>query len=273
VVAKLLAPAEGLGQGFRSIRHLLPAHLHEKIYLFSHPAPAALLGSFNPSGNSPEDPIVIRAIGDQDRGHNYLAEIKEPAVVANLRRHILSLAANRRHMLGLFANGDLTTDRLRIFYYPRADISLVSRLLSDQKYERVRIAVSHFSDGHLVRLLARLARSGCEVEVLAHDAPERVRPRIEKFAKASGISFVRYAHPQRLPMHSKFILLSAPGFQRVIFGSMNLTRSSQLLNHEILVAADEAPDIYQTFNARFEHMMAETEAFRNSGGAHNGRSH
>jgi len=270
-VRRRLASADGLGQGIRPIWHFLPAHLHEKVYIFSHPFPVAFIGSFNPSGNNPEDPIVIREIGDQDRGHNYLAEIDDPLIVESLKRHVLSLYAGKLRMFERYiksTNEDLTTDRFSIFYFPRSDISLASRLLSDRKYERVRIAVSHFRDRHLMRLLARLAREGTSVEVIAHDTLRRVPRWIETFAKAQGIAFVRYAHPLGLPMHSKFILLAGNGFQRVLFGSMNLTRTSLLLNHEILVAADDEPDIFDTFNARWEHMLREAQDFRNQPKGH-----
>jgi phosphatidylserine/phosphatidylglycerophosphate/cardiolipin synthase-like enzyme len=272
-VRQRLASIEGLGQGLRPIRHLLPAHLHEKVYIFSHPSPVAFIGSFNPSGNTPEDPIVIREIGDQDRGHNYLAEVDDPLIVENLRRHVLSLHGGKLTMFEYYiksASEDLTTERFSIFYFPRFDVSVVSRLLSDRKYERVRIAVSHFRDASLARLLARLAREGTSVEVVAHDTPRRVPHWIETFVKAQGVAFVRYAHPLGLPMHNKFILLTGNGFQRVLFGSLNLTRTSLLLNHEILVAADDEPDIFDTFNARWEHMRAEAQDFRNQTKGHDG---
>ena len=270
-VCRRLASADGLGPGLRPIRHLLPAHLHEKVYIFSHPSPVAFIGSFNPSGNTPEDPIVIREIGDQDRGHNYLAEVDDQPVVQSLRRHVLSLYAGKLRMLEDYikpTNEDLRSERFSIFYFPRPDVSIVSRLLSDRKYESVRIAVSHFRDRQLVRLLARLAQGGARVEVIAHDTLRRVPLWIEAFAKAKGIAFVRYAHPLGLPMHSKFILLAGAGFRRVLFGSMNLTRTSLLLNREILVTADDEPDIFDVFNARWEHMLTEIQAFRNQPGGY-----
>ena len=65
----------GLGGGVKV--HRSPMHpeekrypyWHSKIYCFSHPSPAALIGSFNPSGDEPEDAQIIADIGDQDRGH------------------------------------------------------------------------------------------------------------------------------------------------------------------------------------------------------------
>ena len=58
-------------------------HLHEKLYCFSHPRPVALIGSFNPSGDDPEEqPEIIDEIGDQDLGHNVLVAIYDPALVS-----------------------------------------------------------------------------------------------------------------------------------------------------------------------------------------------
>jgi len=165
------------------------------------------------------------------------------------------------HYIGS-AKDDMTGGQFSIFYFPRSDASVVSRLMSDRHYESVRIAVSHFRDGQMARVLAGLARDGTSVEVIAHDTLSRVPARIEALAKAHGISFVRYAHPEGLPMHSKFILLTAPGFQRVLFGSMNLTRTSLLLNHEILIAADDEPGIFEVFNSRWEEMLAEAQRLR-----------
>lgn len=75
VISRLADSFSGIGSGLSVSRHLLPLHLHSKIYCFSHPRPTAFVGSFNPSGNDPEDLELIADIGDQDRGHNMLVEV------------------------------------------------------------------------------------------------------------------------------------------------------------------------------------------------------
>lgn len=273
VVARLAA-TDGLGDGLKTIKHLLPAHLHEKIYFFSRPSPVALVGSFNPSGNTPEDPAIVAKIGDQDRGHNCLVALDDPAAVASLRRHVLVLHAGGLGLPGYFdrsARSDFKSERLNIFHYPRWDSAIVPQLIGERKYNSIRIAASHFRDMSVARLLARHAQRGTPVTVIAHDTLRRVPRRIEAFAKEHGLTFVRYAHPEGLPMHGKFILLEAPGFRRVLFGSMNLTLTSRFLNNEVLVALDEAPDIFAAFEARFAHMLAETRQFRNLPEGHNGQ--
>jgi phosphatidylserine/phosphatidylglycerophosphate/cardiolipin synthase-like enzyme len=200
-------------------------------------------------------------------------ELDDPSIVSGLRRHLLSLHTSRRPLFARYitsTNEDLTAGRFNIFFFPRLDTSVVSRLMNDRNYERVRIAVSHFRDSHLARMLGRLALSGTTVEMIAHDTLRRVPLWVEAFAKTQGIEIVRYAHPQSLPMHSKFILLSGQGSRRVLFGSMNLTRTSRLLNHEILVAADNEPGVFEMFNARWEHMLAEAQYFGKQRGTHNG---
>ena len=61
-VRRILSGADGLDGGFRSVAHALfptpwgnlpSAHIHEKLFCFSHPRPIALVGSFNPSGDVP----------------------------------------------------------------------------------------------------------------------------------------------------------------------------------------------------------------------------
>lgn len=269
-VAARLTAADGLGDGFKPVRHLLPAHLHEKIYYFSHPAPVALVGSFNPSGNTPEDPEVVRRIGDQDRGHNCLVALDDPAATTSLRNHVLSLHASAQGLATYFNRSDFRNGKLGLFHYPRWDNAVVGRLIGERKYDRIRIAASHFRDRSIARLLGRQVKDGASVTVIAHDTLRRVPKRIEAFAQAQGIDFIRYAHPERLPMHCKFILLEAEGVRRVLFGSMNLTLTSRYLNNELLVALDDTPDIFAAFEARFAHMLAETRQFRTLPEGHNG---
>jgi hypothetical protein len=95
-VIQLLAGPGGLGDGLRVVRggRLLRPRLHEKLYCFSHPRPAAFVGSFNPSGDLEEaDPELLGEIGDQDRGYNLLVELRAPALVEALALHARAVAA------------------------------------------------------------------------------------------------------------------------------------------------------------------------------------
>jgi hypothetical protein len=177
-VVRLLAGPDGLGDGFRSVRHRAPfalrwhPHLHEKLYCFSHPRPAALVGSFNPSGDDPEeDPEILKEIGDQDRGYNALVEIRETALIEGLVRHARYIHDSRHGLLERFssaANRTLKGEQLELHFWPRARGNPVSRLPRDcQRATRVRIAASHIKGPTGPRYLLALAGTGAAVEILA----------------------------------------------------------------------------------------------------------
>jgi phosphatidylserine/phosphatidylglycerophosphate/cardiolipin synthase-like enzyme len=254
-----------LGENLHPIRHRILGHLHDKLFIFSHPAPVALAGSFNPSGGATSRNDEITAeIGDQDRGHNYLVEIDDGDLVEALKTHLVSLAAGSHGLLERFARSANVVPKsgdTRVFYFPRLDTGIVVRSLRERRYANIRIAASHFRDRSIARALAEAARGGAHVEIIAHHTKRRVPPYIEQSVKSANIDFHRYAHPDQLPMHSKFILLAAPGFRRVLVGSMNLTLTSRWLNHEILLEVDQ-PDFYDAFNRRWEQMLEEITRFR-----------
>jgi hypothetical protein len=263
VVRRRLEGEDGLGGRFRAVRHLLPIHLHSKIYVFSDPVPTAFVGSFNPSGDETDEPDIIAEIGDQDRGHNYLVEITEPGIVQHLRDHVEWLHGAGHGVaerLSGAANATAQSDGLSVLFFPRRRSSILTDRFSEPGIEQVRIATSHFRDKSIAKSLAKLSERGTPVEVVAHHTPRRVPGRIEAFSRRSGIHFWRYHHPLGLPMHSKFILLAGPKLRRVLFGSMNLTRSSRWLNHEVLVQADDRR-LFEAFNDRWEHMRDEAQGF------------
>src|SRR5215212_9786316 len=80
-----------IGPGLCVSRDPFTRYLHTKLYCFSHPQPAALVGSFNPSGNQPEDAAMVAHIGDHDRGHNLLVQLTNPSMVNALIAHVRGL--------------------------------------------------------------------------------------------------------------------------------------------------------------------------------------
>lgn len=250
--------AEGLGDGLRTVAHRLPLHLHEKLYCFSHPRPVALLGSFDPSGNDPEDDDVIRVIGDQDRGHNVLVEITDAGLVA-----VLSARAAAYRGGGVMehlwppADRPLRADGISIYSFPRRH----SRVLMDMlgavgSRTRLRVAASHLRDPAAAQTLCGAARAGARVEIIAHDCRRRVPRRVERACLKAGIAFSRYLHPGRLPMHNKFILVEDGRRRWTAFGSMNLTRSSRRLNRELLAICTDR-GLFDAFTERWEAIAAE----------------
>jgi hypothetical protein len=261
-VLRLLAGPAGLAGGLRPVSHLVPCHVHEKLYFFSHPSPVVYLGSYNPSRSARDTAELLRDIGDQDRGHNFLVEIAARPAVAFLRAHLHEMHHRRHGALERFSvhmNVPYDSPNLRIWLFPRRSSDVVLRALRLGSGGRIRIAASHFRDRSIAHLLAKLAGQGAKVEILAHDTLRRVPERVERMLRSAGAIFRRYRHPEDLPMHNKFALLEGNGKCSVLFGSLNLTRTSRWLNHEILLQSTDR-DLVSAFADRWAEMTAEVSA-------------
>jgi phosphatidylserine/phosphatidylglycerophosphate/cardiolipin synthase-like enzyme len=255
--------------GLRAVKHPWPDNLlwkkprlHLKLYYFSHPEPHVLLGTFNPSGNRPEDPQVIAEIGDQDRGHNHLVEITGGRLVPALRKHL--------HRLYRFPHGPwerllpsnnrvLAAGDTRIYLFPRLRRAVLRRKLEAlPQGTQLRMAISHLSDKRMGNTLQSLTRRGIRIEILTHDTERRVPQWVEQQLDGH-LMFRRYRHREGLPMHNKFILVEAPQYREIIFGSMNLSERSLHANHELLVVSGSSL-LYDAFQERWQQMIQETEA-------------
>jgi len=263
VVRRMLQ--SGLGDGLRIVANPLDAtpwgkfvrpRLHEKLYCFSHPEPVAFIGSFNPSGDDPEEePEIIREIGDQDRGHNLLVELLDRALVDGLVEHARFLHSRRHGAFDRFrpaSNRELRSDGLAVHFLPRLRRNPVTALLRRCGAEhRVRIAASHLSGPTSLWTLCSLARRGAAVEILAEPTLRRVPPRVEEKLRSAGVSLLRVVHPEGLPMHAKFALIDGQNERWVLFGSFNWTEPSRRLNREIGVIASDAK-LFDAFEKRWE---------------------
>ena len=231
----------GIGDGLRVEKHLFGAsHLHTKLYCFSGPQPHALVGSFNPSGNEPEDAAVVADIGDQDRGHNLLVEIDDPQLVQAL--------ASRSNFNSAGEQG---------FFFPRLRENPLDRRLSELgQGAKLRIAASHLSDGRTGQLLVRLVERGGSVEVLTHHTLRRTPEPLVQFLRSGGVRTYRYEHPEELPMHAKFILAEEGGRRWAAFGSYNLSRTSRWLNRELLMFSDDE-QLWESLDRRWSDIIAE----------------
>ena len=228
----------GIGDGLRVNKRLFGAsHLHTKLYCFSHPGPHALVGSFNPSGNEPEDPAIVADIGDQDRGHNLLVEVREPKLVE-----------------ALAAGSDFDNCA---FFFPRWPGNPLDQRLDElDRGAKLRIAASHLSDRRTAQQLVRLAERGGKVQVLTHHTLRRTPEPLVQFLRSNGVQTYRYEHPEELPMHAKFILAEDGGRRWAAFGSYNLSRTSRWLNQELLMFFDD-PRLWNSLDGRWGELMAE----------------
>jgi phosphatidylserine/phosphatidylglycerophosphate/cardiolipin synthase-like enzyme len=262
--------SESLGEGLRVVRgpmdgkplgKLLRPRLHEKLYCFSHPEPVAILGSFNPSGDNPEEePEVIAEIGDHDRGHNLLVELRDPKLVAALGEHARRLHASRHGPLDRFtraANRALVGDRATVHFWPRLRRDPIIRWLGRlSPGSRLRLAASHISGPTSRRILRGLAARGVALEILTEATHRRVPPEMERSLSAVGIPIRRLSYPQWLPMHNKFALVESGDERSLIFGSFNWSEPSRRLNREIGVITPD-PELFAAFASRWDQLWRE----------------
>ncbi|MDX2479005.1 MAG: phospholipase D-like domain-containing protein, partial [Desulfuromusa sp.] len=271
-VRQLLEGDEALGKGLRCLKHsifdnylLRRGRLHEKLYYFSHPVPSTLVGTFNPSGNIPEDPAIINDIGDQDRGHNVLVDIRDSALVEGLYWHAKRLFEGRHGPWESFlpqSNKVVESGKTKVIFFPRSQWGAFNVMFDNlASGSRLRMAVSHLNDPVICKRLFVLARQGVLIEILAHDTQRRVPAWVEKQMRANGITFNRYVHPEGLPMHNKFMLFETAEKRIVAFGSLNLSVRSLHANHELLVVNDNL-EFYQTFRRRWDEILFEVEGWQ-----------
>ena len=269
-VVAMLSGSNGLGSGFRALSLqytpmppgiIRKPHLHEKLYCFSHPRPTAFIGSFNPSGDGPEDdPAVIDEIGDHDQGHNVLVGIRDPSLVKALVEHARWIQQAQCILLYRFsraANRVVKGKDTDIHFWPRIRSHPVAQfLLRLGTGARIRIATSHLKGKQVVKTIMRIAGTGADMEILAEPTLRRVPVLVEQKLAQAGIPFRRITHPDGFPMHNKFVLAEKNGKRWVIFGSFNWTARSHWLNHEICaISANE--QLFDTFAERWEVLAAQ----------------
>jgi len=269
-VVSYLADADALGAGVRTISMpgtRLPhgvirwhPRLHEKIYCFSDPVPCALIGSFNPSGDlTEEDPGVVKDIGDHHIAHNMLVEIRRPEIVRCLTDHVRSLHRDGP-WLPKRKDAVVTRDHdfgdTQIHFWPRQDVHPVERLLDSYGAgSLIRIAASHISNPASVACMARLARRGARVQIVAEHTRRRIPLRAERRLAAAGIALMRLGAETNVPMHLKFVLAEGPQGRRAVFGSFNWTRNAYWLNHEVaVITRDES--VFDTLDARWKSLFS-----------------
>ncbi|CAN7440793.1 phospholipase D-like domain-containing protein [Phenylobacterium sp. LjRoot225] len=262
----------GLGEGLRVHRSPVAGlRLHTKIYAFSGPAPVAFLGSFNPSGDEPEDPGVLEDIGDQDRGHNLLVEYRDPATVEAVRLQAARIWGQRDvSRFSLWQNRPVRLGATTLYFFPRLRPGVVERGLSRLgPGDHVRAAVSHVERGPFTARLTEAARRGARVELVVHDTRRRVPDPVVAGLSRAGVVVRRYCHPDGLPMHAKFVVVRDGAQRTAWFGSLNYNANSRFLNHEILLRSTDAR-VVSGLDARFGQISA--EAVRLTAGARTART-
>ena len=174
---------------------------HSKIYCFSDPIPTALVGSFNPSGDEPEDKTILADIGDQDRGHNLLLGIERPALTSALRDHVGKLAEWRPWVFKFrpYFNRVTRDWGCRLYFFPRLRACKAEKEISKMgPGDQFRGVISHLKKGQLTRRLRRAVQRGVTVELLVHDTERRVPAKLVEKLRSSGVRITRVVHPEGL---------------------------------------------------------------------------
>lgn len=259
-----LLEAHGLKGGLRVRRRKRGAafasgHLHTKLYAFSHPRPSVFIGSFNPSGNEPEESDVIAEIGDQDRGHNLLLRLFEAPLVEGARRHAAALwASSGSNTLRRFSasqNAAVEGAAGALWFFPR--LSPACALPDVARAHVIMAAISHLKAGPLTTRLAAFARSGGKARLIVHDTERRAPQAVVNALRSSGVEIARYQRVDELPMHAKFLLVDAADGQRAFLGSLNYNPKSFWLNDELLFTSRD-PALFKALSRRFATIAGET---------------
>ena len=189
IIRRLSDPLSGIGSGLAAIGHLLPLHLHTKLYAFSHPYPHVFVGSFNPSGNEPEDPAVIADIGDQDRGHNLLIELTDPEVVTALVNRVRDLYSTGGSFRWPLRASDAVVrgnNSESLFLPLLAPVPLLRHFRALEAGGSLRIAASHFRDPFMAAELRKLVERGVDVTLLTGSTGRRAPRKTERYLIRHG---------------------------------------------------------------------------------------
>jgi phosphatidylserine/phosphatidylglycerophosphate/cardiolipin synthase-like enzyme len=259
---------EGLGHGLRVVAarsdrlplgKALRPRLHEKLYCFSHPEPSAWVGSYNPSGDTPElQPDVIEEIGDHDRAYNLLVELRGEPLAPALVAHARALHRAPHGPFDRFrpdTNQSLASGDALVHFWPRVSPDPVNRWLSGlPSGSRVRLAASHVSGPTARRVLTGLARRGVDLEVLAESTHRRVPEAMARQLSEAGATIRRIGHGERwIPMHDKFVLVETANERRSIIGSFNWSEPSRRFNREIGVVSG-SPQLFEALAQRWQEL-------------------
>ncbi len=234
--------SHGLGGGLHLFRpEVKGGHLHAKIYAFSEPD-VAWIGSFNPSGDEPEDRGVIAEIGDQDRGHNLLLGITRPKLTSELRQFVGRLSSTRRtpYPLRLESYRPAWDGDSGLYFYPRMITKVVEpEVRKLRRGDRLRGAISHMNQGPFSAALAAAAGRGADLDLLVHDTERRVASEVVDALRKSGASIRRVRHAAGLPMHAKFLVVQRSGRSAAWLGSYNFNDRSRRRNAEVLLCTED----------------------------------
>lgn len=155
----------------------------------------------------------------------------------------------------------------RVYFFPRGSggdtsVSILDNVTCDGT-ARVRVAMAFFTDARsaVADALARLARAGCDVRVVAGDASIPVGTTVASTLTAAGVQLTRYPTRSGWDLHSKYVVIDAlyagsTTHRRLVFtGSHNWTGPSLTDNDEAQLRVED-DGVFDAYLSDWEHVRA-----------------
>lgn len=242
------------------------AHMHSKLYYFSHPTPHAFIGSYNPTADTQSiDEKFIESIGDHTISHNVLVNINDNKLLKNTLNYFHKMQSNQHRRLALFSALNNKLPNIETQENSLESISLLPRLtphpvnsLLKQKDNNAKIlcAISHLKGPNIIKPLINASKAGKQIELILDSSKRRVPQKLLTLLERHHIKY-RQLRPnhQHCLMHNKFIIYQSDSTHCVLFGSFNWSMRSWWLNHEIIVTTHNK-GVISDFEARWQEMLA-----------------
>jgi len=163
-------------------------------------------------------------------------------------------------------DGDLAT---RVYFFPRpgggdTSVSILDNITCDGT-ARIRVAMAFFTDARIevAQALARRAREGCNVQVIAGDDEIPLGTSVESTLTGAGVRLFKYPLRSGWALHSKYLLIDATyagsaAHRRLVFtGSHNWTGPALTINDETILRV-ENDAVFDAYLADWNHVRVES---------------
>ncbi len=256
-VKLVLAKSKPLWEYFTINWH---AHLHSKLYYFSHPTPHILAGSYNPTTDTSDiSEHLIHKIGDHSTSHNVLVTLEDKHLLTKLLTYINQIQSDHARRWVRFSrlnNRSIDHSSWSINFLPRFTSHPVSSLLaSKDNNAKILCAISHLKGPNIIQPLIKASQSGKQIELILDATQRRVAPKLLTQCEKYHIKYTQLKANDDALMHNKFIIYKSDTVDCVLFGSFNWSQRSWWLNHEVIITSFD-PHIVSSFETRWQQMLA-----------------
>ena len=235
------------------------AHMHSKLYYFSHPTPHVLVGSYNPTaGTDKIKESLIDKIGDHTVSHNVLVNIDDKTLITCLLNYfnLMKFSHNRKWArFNKLNNTSHGTPMWTANYLPNLIKHPINSLFScNDDVADIKCAISHLKGPNILRPLINASKRGKRVELILDSTHRRISNKQLTQLDQHKIKYLQLTSDKNTLMHNKFIIYKSANEHCVLFGSFNWSKRSWWLNHEIIVGTRNK-EIVSAFEARWQEML------------------